>query len=235
MRRLSSIFRRDLLEVAYTAIWKLGARLRAPAGTHGAIFTRIYRHNEWGDGESRSGPGSTRARGADFRASLREIIERFGIRSILDAPCGDYNWMRDATDLPLDAYIGVDVVAELIAANKEQYADDAHSFLCRDITRDALPAANLILCRDALVHFSYADIHAAIANFKRSGSKYLLATTFAASPRNEDIRTGGWRALNLQVTPFEFPVPLAVIRDVPPQAQGVVESKQLALWELSTL
>jgi hypothetical protein len=41
--------------------------------------------------------------------------------------------------------------------------------------------------------------------------------------------------LNLQLAPFEFPEPLAVILDVPAQAQGVTGSKQLALWELSTL
>jgi len=47
--------------------------------------------------------------------------------------------------------------------------------MCCDITSDPLPRADVILCRDCLVHFSLADAQAAIGNFARSGSAHAGA------------------------------------------------------------
>lgn len=215
--------------------WKLGLRRRAPSLAHRALFTAIHRRNDWGNPESRSGPGSTRARGADIRDALLDLLERFSITSVLDAPCGDFNWMRDLGLDQRSSYAGVDVVEQLVSENQRLYGDSRHRFLRRDITCDALPAADLVLCRDALVHFSFADIDAALANFRRSGSRYLLATSFDQLQQNVDIRTGGWRPLNLERAPFDFPTPLAAIDDVPAGATGLSTSKRLCLWKLADL
>ena len=205
----------------YAILWKLGLRPRAASSVQRDIFTNAYDQNIWGNAESRSGAGSTRERGAHFRAALVEVFERFEIRSIVDAPCGDFNWMRDViTD---HDYAGIDIVESLIHANRERYPN--RRFQCADLTRDPLPKADLIFCRDCLVHFSYADIRAAIDNFRRSGSRYLFTTSFP-NATNIDIRTGGWRPLNLQAEPFFFPEPVAVIDEFLPD-------KKLALWELA--
>jgi SAM-dependent methyltransferase len=224
---------RGLRERLYSLLWRLGLRVRALSSVHREVFTGIYAHNEWGSAESRSGGGSTRERGAHFRDALLDVLERFAIRSIVDAPCGDFNWMRDIVD-ERHAYTGIDIVEELIAANREQHGSANRRFLCGDLTRDALPQADLILCRDCLVHFSYADIRAAIANCKRSGAKYLLTTTFPGAA-NRDIRTGGWRPLNLQAPPFGFPPPVATIDEVPAGVQHDYPDKKLCLWELASL
>jgi hypothetical protein len=221
---------RGLLETAYSVAWRLGLRFAAPTAAHRAIFTRVYRTNEWGDAESRSGPGSTRRRGAALRPALLGLLARYSVSSMLDAPCGDFNWMRETTaGIPLD-YTGVDVVEELIAQNATRYGDARHRFLCRDLTSGPLPRADLILCRDALVHFSFSDIRAALANFKRSGAAYLLATTFVDLPRNDDARTGGWRRINLQAEPFSFPEPLELLDDIPRDPSA--SDKRLGLWKL---
>ena len=230
LRRIRFLLDRSLIETLIAVAHKLGVRIAAPRAAHHAIFTRIYRSNEWDDPESRSGPGSTRARGAGLRPALAELLARHSIATLLDAPCGDFNWIRDLTaEVPI-SYTGVDIVEELIRDNIRRYADERHRFFCRDLTRDLLPKADLILCRDALVHFSFADIHAALANFKRSGSKYLLATSFIDLQCNEDIRTGGWRPLNLQAEPFLLPAPIESIPDTPPA--GIAPGKRLCLWEL---
>lgn len=230
--RIRTVRKQSLLETLYAIAWKLGARFAAPKAAHQAIFERIYTANEWGDPESRSGPGSTRARGAELQPALLELMATHSIATMLDAPCGDFNWLSGATS-GLESYVGVDIVNELIAANEQKYGDDRHRFLFRDLTRDPLPKADLILCRDALIHFSFRDIWSALANFKRTGSEFLLTTTFIDLPRNEDIRTGGWRALNLQAEPFRFPDPIAVIDDIP---QGdVAPGKRLGLWQIASL
>jgi hypothetical protein len=216
-------------ERLYALLWRAGARFRAPSAVHRAVFTGIYERNEWGSDESRSGPGSTLARGAGIVGSLEETFVRLSISSLLDAPCGDFNWMRYATG-SLQSYTGVDVVREIIARNVAQYADAKHRFLCRDMTSDPLPSADAILCRDALVHFSHRDICAAIRNFKRSEARYLITTTFENTLHNEDIRTGGWRTLNLRIEPFHFPEPLVAIQDIPAGAGH--PDKRLCVWRL---
>ena len=220
-------------ELLYALLWKLGLRFPATTSIHRDVFTGIYAHNEWGSAESRSGGGSTRERGAHFRDALLDVLERFEIRSIVDAPCGDFNWMREVVD-GRHTYTGIDIVAELVAANREQFGSAARRFVCGDLTRDALPKADLIVCRDCLVHFSVPDIRAAIANFKRSGSKYLLTTTFEDAV-NVEIRTGGWRPLNFRAAPFHFPPPLATIDEVPAGVTHDFPNKKLCLWALSSL
>ncbi len=232
LERIRSLRGLSLREAFYGIAWKAGARFAAPRATQQAIFERIYATNAWGSPESRSGPGSTRVRGAALRPALVDLLRRHSVSTLLDAPCGDFNWIGEATS-GLTSYTGVDIVGDLISGNNARYADDRHRFLCRDLTRDPLPKADVILCRDALIHFSFADIFAALANFERSGSDLLLATSFIDLARNEDTRTGGLRPLNLQAEPFRFPEPIDVIDDLPPG--NVAPGKRLCLWKLASL
>ena len=98
-----------------------------------------------------------------------------------------------------------------------------------------LPRADVILSRDGLVHLSLADCLAALRNFKHSQSGWLLATTFIHFPANSDIATGGWRQLNLQKPPFDFPPPHRLIDEKCLHSGGIYADKRLGLWELKTL
>ena len=202
-----------------------------PSAAQQATFTEIFRTNAWGSAESVSGPGSTVTRGSDFEEELISVLDSWNIRSLVDAPCGDFNWMRHVLARRDLAYTGVDIVAELIAANSSSYTTPTRRFICADMTRDDLPKADMILCRDGLVHLSFADARAAIRNFRRSGSSYLLATTFVNHSRNQDVPTGGWRALNLQAAPFSFPAPLALVDERCTQPGG--HDKRIGLWKLA--
>jgi hypothetical protein len=198
-----------------------------------ATFTAIFQHKAWGDGESVSGPGSSRARGDDFRHDLVALLDAWHVRAIVDAPCGDVNWMRHIlADRPM-SYTGIDIVEPLIASNVERYAAADCRFLCADLTRADLPRADLIICRDGLVHLSFADALAAIDNFRRSGSRYLLATTFIERVANDDVETGGWRPLNLQLAPFNLAAPLALVDERCTHTGGIYRDKRLGLWPLA--
>ena len=59
------------------------------------VFDKIYEKNTWGSEESRSGPGSTEKQTRRIREALPTILNNFGIKSMLDLPCGDWNWMKD--------------------------------------------------------------------------------------------------------------------------------------------
>lgn len=198
------------------------------------IFGAIYHGNLWGSDESRSGPGSTAARAADFLPDLVALLATLKTRVLVDAPCGDFNWAAPLADA-VDRYIGVDVVGEIVARNDRLASSPTRMFLHADLTRDPLPSADVILCRDCLVHFAFADIWRALHNFRESGGRYLLTTTFVERDENPDIPTGGWRPLNLERPPFRFPPPVAVVDEGCLHSGGAWRDKRLGLWELGSL
>jgi hypothetical protein len=199
-----------------------------------AIFTNIYQQNAWGNPESVSGPGSTLARASDFLDELVALLTALPTRVLLDAPCGDFHWAAPMADA-VEQYIGLDVVPALIAHLQQVNRHPNRRFICSDLTRDVLPPADVILCRDCLVHLSFRDIAAALANFQRSGARYLLTTTFIDREANGDIPTGAWRPLNLQAAPFHFPPPIALVDEKCLHSGGQCRDKRLALWAVATL
>lgn len=199
-----------------------------------STFAPFYEKNRWGDDESVSGPGSSLERTVKLRGELPILLQELGARTLLDAPCGDFNWMKD-TPLGVEQYIGADIIPDLIARNQQLYGNDQTQFLLLDLTRDKLPRADVILCRDCLIHFSYRHIAAAIKNFKRSGSTYLLTNSYPMWRRNEDIRTGSFRPLNLTLAPLNFPPPLKQIHEKLPEEEARFFGKILGVWKLSHL
>jgi hypothetical protein len=195
------------------------------------VFERIFRENTWGDAESRSGLGSSLRYTATIRAELPRLIEESGFQSMLDIPCGDFAWMRMLA-LDID-YIGGDIVPQLVERDQRLFGDERRRFVRMDIVRDNLPNVDLVFCRDCLVHLSFEDAMRALGNVKRSGSNYLLTTTYVDRQSNRDIRTGDWRTLNLRLPPFNLPPPLRLIDERAPQ--DGFRDKSLGLWRIADL
>lgn len=197
------------------------------------IFTEIYRSNAWGSAESASGPGSTRKSTAALREALAAAFRELQVRVLLDAPCGDFNWIEPIADV-MDHYIGVDIVPELVAKNLRRHAGPRRTFVKLDLSQDSLPRSDAVLCRDCLIHFSVADAERALANLRRSGARYLVTTTFVGGERvNADIETGQWRPLNLQRPPFSFPQPLRLIDERCLHTKGIYADKRLGIWPMA--
>jgi SAM-dependent methyltransferase len=198
------------------------------------VFTEVYERGLWGIQESRSGTGSNLEQTKAIREQLPILIRDLGVRTLLDAPCGDFYWLKEV-ELDLDEYTGGDIVKELIEENRKRYESPGRKFMVLDIIEDELPRVDLIFCRDCLVHLSFRDISSALANMKKSGSTYFLTTTFSGRDSNEDIRTGQWRLLNLQRPPFDFPEPISLINENCTIANSIYADKCLGLWKLSDL
>lgn len=193
------------------------------------LFSYIYRTNFWGGKESRSGVGSGLAQTAAIRSELPKLIRGLGIRSVLDAPCGDFYWMRH---VELGAsYIGIDIVDECIAANR-RFENDSVKFHCMDMVSDPMPQADMVICRDGLVHLTYADALKAVENFRASGAKYLLATTFTLHLNSDLAKDRSWRPLNLEQPPFSFPKPMALIKEGFIEATADFDDYRMGLWRL---
>ena len=209
-------------------------RLLAPSSYLEDVFTEIYREKHWGDGESASGTGSGPEGSARVRALLPALLRTLGGRSLLDVPCGDFHWMR-MLDLQLDSYVGADIVRELIERNTQLYAGPSRRFVVLDLTKNRLPAVDVILCRDGLGHLSNRDSLRAIRNIQHSGSRCLMATTFPQLDRNRDICSGQWRPMNLQLAPFHFPPPLALHVEESLRDAGYPSDKALGIWSIADL
>ncbi|MGF6949809.1 SAM-dependent methyltransferase [Neobacillus sp. B4I6] len=191
------------------------------------IFSEIYKHNMWGGTESVSGPGSSVFESQKLIEKLPMLFDLFEITSILDAPCGDFNWMKHVPKGNI-SYIGVDIVDEIIQKNNERYAGENVRFMVKNIVEDELPAADIAICRDVFVHLSFTDVKKAVENFRKSGIKYLLATHFPGWTENKDIDTGDWRPLNLCLAPFSYPDPILLMKET-------TSIKTMALWKISAL
>jgi len=176
------------------------------------VFTRIYTDNFWLSKKSVSGGGSLISTTKSIRKKLPILWQQYEIKTFLDVPCGDYNWMKEVEKSGL-IYIGGDIVGEMIEQNKKKYSAENISFKVIDITKDDLPNVDMIFCKDCLQHLSYENIFKALNNFKKSKSKYLLTTSYSKTLYNWDILDGDCRPLNLLKEPFNFPEPLTKIHE----------------------
>lgn len=195
------------------------------------IFQRHFEINEWGSNESVSGPGSTANYTENIRKELPRLCSELGVQTMLDAPCGDFNWFRLIEwDTPI-TYTGGDIVQPLVERNQAMYGDSRSTFLKLNIVYDELPRVDLWLCRDCLFHLSNRDILLVVANFLRSDIGYLLTSIHSDCAANSDIQTGAFRLLNLQLPPFCFSKPLKRLDD---WIDGF-PVRHLALWDRETL
>ncbi len=201
------------------------------------LFTHIYNTHAWPGKESYSGPGSTLNETAIIRKKISELLQELNAKTFLDAPCGDFHWMQRVDLNFLDQYIGIDIVEPLIKKNKQKHENHTRQFLCANIITDPLPQADVILCRDCLVHLKFQDIMQALKNMKESGITYLLTTTYPRTQLNRKLNITSprpWRPLNLQRPPFNFPKPLVLINEGCKHDKRYSD-KSLGLWKIEDI
>ncbi len=134
-----------------------------------------------------------------------------------------------------DSPSGAGAAEAQTARLRAELPDGRRRFMVLDLTADALPPADLLLCRDCLVHLSHADIRRALENIARSRITCLLTTTFPGGATNEDIVTGDWRPLDLERPPFSFPPPLRLLEEGCTESDGRFADKSLGLWRVADL
>jgi len=197
-----------------------------------ALFTLIHDKNLWGSDESVSGPGSTFNITRNIRAALPDLFETYDIKSVLDIPCGDFNWMKHI-DLKNVEYTGADIVEAIVNENDKRYGNQQRKFVLLDIVKDKLPKSDLILCRDCLVHLTDYEVKKVLQNIKDSEAEFLLATTFPGQKGNVRIGRDHWRPINLQIKPFCLPPPILLIREN--EQDERYADKSLGFWQINDI
>lgn len=192
------------------------------------VFTRIHRTNLWGGRDSVSGCGSGYEETANLRLALPELLNSLEINDVLDAPCGDFFWMKHVVP-HIPNYAGVDIVEDLITENQKLYGRENVRFLCADIAEDPLPPCDLVICRDFFIHLPTFMIRKCLTNYARTGAKYILLTNDACAPPYRDIPTGAWRKINFRAPPFSWPEPRFTIDE------HESSERQMCLWAFDDL
>jgi hypothetical protein len=210
------------------------------------IFTNIYDNNGFGSLESKSGPGSTLDETRILREKIVSLIKEKNIKSVVDIPCGDFNWMKTIVYY-FDSYIGGDIVKECVDVNNSKYANSLVKFVEFDLLKDEIPSGDLLIVRDVIGHFPLEDGKKIIENILKSNCKYLLSTTWAKKTNdgwvicekgdvdreNEGVDYGRFYPVNLHSEPFYFPEPEFYIEeDVRVGNFEKGNRKTLALWDL---
>ena len=162
-------------------------------------FQTIYRERVWaGQSQSRSGPGSDLEATGPFRAFLDRFLRNHELQSVVDVGCGDWTSTR-LVDWHGADYLGLDVVPELIDANRTQFGRPGVRFDLFDLATDPLPPADLVVCKDVLQHLPNDTVHAFLG--KLSACRWAILV-------NDVLRTrrGGWRTLWSHRRDSVFPV-----------------------------
>jgi SAM-dependent methyltransferase len=199
------------------------------------IFAGYWRSNHWRNEESRSGDGSTLAYTLPLRQQLPAVLARHGIRSMLDLPCGDFNWFRHVALPEGITYIGADIVPEMIEELAARHTSPRHRFLCLDALGDRLPRVDLWMCRDLIFHLPNGDVHRLIDNFLASSIRFLLITSHCEPGiANEETFMGGFRKIDLMRAPFSLPQPQDRLTDYvagfPPRELLLYSREVLIRW-----
>lgn len=196
------------------------------------IFSKVMEKGIWSGQDSLSGHGSDFESTAFIRTEIPKLLKDLEIRTLLDAPCGDFYWMN-LIEYSFSQYIGIDIVQDLIASNQENFSNECREFKTLDLVQDPLPQMDAILCRDCLVHLPFRDIIATLKNFQASGSSYLISTTYPnLLTGNKNIITGDWRPIDLELPPFNLPQPICLIQE---KCITDLPQKSLAVWKLADL
>jgi hypothetical protein len=124
--------------------------------------------------------------------------------------------------------LGLDIVPELISILRAKYPE--YHFNVLNATKSITPKSDLVMCRDLLVYLTNRQALAVAEIFKKSGSIFLLTTSFTETKLNQELivpKVGvGWRPLNLDS-------PLKVIDEGSGEGRGKYMDKSLALWQLN--
>ena len=200
-------------------------------------FETIHRFSYWKspESESLSGAGSELQVTENIRRDLSNFLSNYQIKTILDAPCGDFYWM---SKMNLDnlKYTGGDIVEKLIIDNNNNFKTDNINFINLDLTKSEIKYYDIIFTRDCLVHLNNKEIFEVIKNIKNSKSKFFASTIFEKNyNNNESTLNDFWRPINLKMPPFNFPKIFCLLNDSSQTINKCDYYKKIAVWKVEDL
>lgn len=183
-----------------------------------------------------SGNGSLPRQTIELIKNIPNIIKSNNITTLLDIPCGDFEYMKYIYS-KIPNYIGGDISENVINRNKLLFPHV--DFRVINLKDDPLPHCDCVLIRDLFVHLTYKEIKQCLQNIKKHKIKYILTTTFTKTgiirdSNHTDIVISPeyvfWQPINLELAPINFPKPLYLLNENCTEANNNFNDKSLGLW-----
>jgi 2-polyprenyl-3-methyl-5-hydroxy-6-metoxy-1,4-benzoquinol methylase len=192
-------------------------------------FSRILSSNSSGSLETPCGPGSTLEACAEIIQRLPVWIRDHQVKTILDLGCGDFHWLKevDMTGVEYDGYDIVQAAVEKAKKHETKWRRFHHA----NILSVPLPKADLVICKDVLIHLPNDDVIGSIESILKAGSRFLAATTYPGWTNlfRSGMKAAEFAPIDLEQEPFSLGIPLDMV-EVPRKEAN--PRKYLALWSL---
>eukprot|EP00798_Chlamydomonas_sp_ICE-L_P006839 gene6839-30815_t len=174
-----------------------------------ATFSHIYEKQLWGHTacSGGSGAGSCPESTTGIRAVLEHVFSRYGIRRMLDAPCGSFAWMHLLLEkMPQMEYVGGDIACKVVSELQQRYLSMPNwQFHCLDLCHQEHPhPVGLVFSRDALQHLPISYTFQYLERVKQSKARLLLVGSYLNSALNRVNTVGDYFPINLKLPPFNL-------------------------------
>jgi len=138
-------------------------------------FSEIYKQKAWGESGDTffSGSGSEGSLAAEYARMVGSFIAENHIKFVVDLGCGDMR-VSEQFITPEIAYVGCDVVPDIIEYHRQNSTLTNADFRCLNIIEDDLPDGDLCLIRQVLQHLSNDEICRILA--KAQKFPYVIVT-----------------------------------------------------------
>jgi SAM-dependent methyltransferase len=221
---LKSAFKRLIPQPLRESYGRLRARraMDEYAGkTTEQVFTHIYRTGAWGKANDPGRPYFS-GRGshedsvvAAYVGAVRSFIATLPTKpDVLDLGCGDFAVGSRIRDI-CARYTACDIVADVIAFNRQAFAQLDVNFRVLDITREDPPHADIVFIRQVLQHLSNSQVDDALMRIA-GRYRFLVLTEHLPTkrdftpnldkPAGPDIRLRMGSGLDLRRPPFNLQV-----------------------------
>ena len=177
-----------------------------------STFTNIYENKIWGDNENNnysgsSGPGSDIENNKKYIELLKNFINEYNIKNIVDLGCGDFRIGKLLYDDLNIIYSGYDTYKKVIDYNITQYPEQKYNFKHLDFytNKESIIEGDMCILKDVIQHWSLKEIYIFLDYLTESKKfKYILLINCCNQKKdNEDCVIGDWRQLSCNFLPLK--------------------------------
>ncbi len=177
-----------------------------------STFTNIYENKIWGDNENNnysgsSGPGSDIENNKKYIELLKNFINEYNIKNIVDLGCGDFRIGKLLYDDLNIIYTGYDTYKKVIDYNITQYPEQKYNFKHLDFytNKESIIEGDMCILKDVIQHWSLKEIYIFLDYLTESKKfKYILLINCCNQKKdNEDCVIGDWRQLSCNFLPLK--------------------------------
>lgn len=165
--------------------------------------------------------------------NLKILFDDLKIKSVVDVGCSDVVWQSKMDWSNID-YTGIDIVKDIVKQNKKNYPH--MKFQHKNLIEDECPMADMVIVRNVFLHTTLDGVKNILTNIKKSGAKYLLASTDITINKNAETCCTWATRRNLELEPFNLEYCIALIPEILPSVKKPkAPNNYLGLWYVNRI